>query len=87
MNIGHIKAARVENSPRLQRLLAFLTKRGEKGATTRQIIHEANVCCVNTAVAELRANNYRINCVYVRETKSGARIYRYRLDPNRTILW
>ena len=74
---GHIRAARVEHSPRLIRLLDYLLDRGPKGATTRQIIENAHVLAASTAVSELRFRGYLIRCDFVRETKTGGRIYRY----------
>ena len=63
--------ARLESSPRLQRVLAAL--RGAVRLSTREIIERANVCAVNSCVAELAANGYRIDC-----TREGA-IWFYRL--------
>ena len=57
-----IHAAKLENSPRLQRFYSVL----RKGArlTTRQIIQKANVCNPNTCAAELNApiNNIPVKC-------------------------
>jgi hypothetical protein len=73
-----LHAARVEKSKRLQRVLVFLGKRGEAGATTREIQDHANLCAVNTAISELRKNGYRITCTAVKgKRKDGARIYKY----------
>lgn len=52
--------ARLENSGRLQRVLAVL-KQG-RAKTTRQIVREAHVCAVNSIISELRANGIRIEC-------------------------
>ena len=58
--LGRIKAARLD-SPRLQRVLRLL----EDGRphTTRGILRRANVCCVNTVIAELRHHGAKIDCV------------------------
>ena len=57
-----IHAAKIENSPRLQRFYSVL----RKGArlTTRQIIQKANVCNPNTCAAELRdpINGIPVEC-------------------------
>ena len=46
--------ARLSSSPRLQRVLRVLSDGQEH--STRDLIREANVCAVNSIVAELRAN-------------------------------
>jgi hypothetical protein len=77
---GRIHFARLSASPRLQRLLAFLRERGEKGATTMEIITGASVVAVNSAVKELRMNGYRVECVMERGGKDAAsNVYRYTL--------
>lgn len=55
-----LRAARLAASPRLQRVLALL----QDGAphTTRDIVRRAKVCAVNSCIAELRDNGYRIAC-------------------------
>ncbi len=75
-----IHAARLETSPRLQRVRDFLVERGSMGATTLEIIRKADVCAVNTAVAELRACGLKIRCEYERETESRSRVFRYKLE-------
>lgn len=55
-----LKAASIATSPRLQRVLAVL-RDGEEH-TTRDIVRRAHVCAVNSCIAELRANGYRIAC-------------------------
>lgn len=52
--------AQLKNSKRLQRLLKVLED-GQKHSTF-DIITEAKICAVNSAVAELRANGFNINC-------------------------
>ena len=53
-------AARLESSPRLQRVLEFLLH-GE-GRTTMDIVIGAEVCAVNSCIAELRDNGFDIDC-------------------------
>lgn len=55
-----IHYAKIENSPRLQRLREYLSD--YQPHTTLDIIRNAEICAVNTAVAELRKNNYKIDC-------------------------
>ena len=57
---GTIHAAKVENSPRLKRVLALLSD--HKPHTTRDIIEMAHCCAVNSCVSELRENGYEIAC-------------------------
>lgn len=66
--------ANADRSARLQRVLNVLRIAGRDGMTTAEIIHEAHVCAVNSAVAELRANEYEISC----ECESRG-VFRYRL--------
>ncbi len=55
-----MKAASVDQSPRLQRVLRVL----EDGRphSTRDLVVSADVCAVNSCIAELRANGYLIDC-------------------------
>jgi hypothetical protein len=53
-------AARLENSPRLQRVLDVLMT--GRDLSTLDIVVEAGVCAVNSCIAELRANGYDIRC-------------------------
>ena len=53
-------AARLEHSPRLQRVLQLL---GDgRWYSTLDIVIGAGVCAVNSCVAELRANGFDIAC-------------------------
>lgn len=52
--------ARIDRSPRLQRVRDLLSD-GRKYSTL-DIIQGARVCAVNSIVAELRANGFRIDC-------------------------
>lgn len=53
-------AADLAHSPRLQRVADLLTDGQEH--STMEIIHAAQVCAVNSIVAELRANGLEIVC-------------------------
>lgn len=75
--MGHIHAANPAKSRRLQAVLAFLIKRGQEGATTREIIKACEVCAVNAIVPELRANGYKITCKVKGDPVTGGRVARY----------
>lgn len=78
--MGSINAAKLENSPRLQRLLSFLQERGDVWATSRTIRRATNVEAVHTAIAELRANGAVIRCE--RRQVGGKNRPVYRLDKS-----
>ena len=63
--------AKLENSPRLQRVLARLAD--GKPHSTRDIMHKALVCAVNSCVDELRENGFNISC------KRTGRLWLYQL--------
>lgn len=85
MRTGKIHAAKLEASPRLQRVLAFLKARGSAGATTREIVVECDVCAVNSIIDELRENGVLIACRAAGRTQDGANVYRYSLEPARPV--
>jgi len=73
--MGTIHFAKLDNSPRLQRLLMLLSDGREY--STMEIVHRAQIVAVNSAVSELRFNDVPVNC---RQTFDGdSRIYKYRL--------
>ena len=75
--------ARLSRSPRLQRLHAYL--RDGREHSTREIVAGANVCAVNAAIAELRANGAEIECRQAVDPAKGSRIFLYRMTrPART---
>jgi len=76
--MGQIHAAKLENSPRLQRVLRVLREADGLWMTTWQIIQRARVCAVNTAIAELRWNGIEVEC---RRMPDGN--YAYRLAGKR----
>jgi hypothetical protein len=55
-----MNAASIEKSARLGRVLDLLSQGGE--FTTLDIIRQAEVCAVNSIVAELRQNGFDITC-------------------------
>lgn len=66
-------AARIEDSPRLQKVRDFLRRRP---ATTLEIVQGCGVCAVNSIIAELRANGFVIDCSAVKGQRG---VYRYSL--------
>lgn len=52
--------ARLESSPRLQRLAEVLADGREH--STLDLALRAGICAVNSAIAELRENGYDIDC-------------------------
>lgn len=78
--MGVIHFAKLEKSERLQRVLAVLMVGG--AYTTLQISRRANVCAVNSCIAELRENGYDIKCKQIGGPKApeGER-FEYTLTP------
>ena len=70
-------AARLDRSPRLQRVHALLSDGAEY--STRDIIQGAEVCAVNSCIAELRANGFYIENRQIKDPKTGRRIWLYRM--------
>jgi len=73
-------AAKVESSPRLQRVLALISDGSEH--STRDIAQGAEVCAVSSCVAELRAAGAVIHCRQVmRRHPDGTmrRLFYYRM--------
>lgn len=74
--MGKIHAAKIENSPRLQRVQALLSDGQWHG--TREIVLAADVCDVNSIMDELRAKPNELaiitRCV-------GRGLYEYKLLP------
>ena len=53
-------SARLHNSDRLRRVLDAIADGAEY--TTLEIMQRSHVCAVNSCIAELRENGYRITC-------------------------
>ena len=70
-----IHYAKIEDSERLQRVHKLLSD--GRWHSTREIMREADVCAVNTCIAELRANG----CPIVTYC-SGRGRYGYKLERN-----
>lgn len=71
-------AARLSNSPRLQRTLDVLRAHPD-GCTTLELVLHTGSCAAHSDVAELRANGVNVACAYDR-TANGRRVYRYRIE-------
>jgi biotin operon repressor len=69
-----MRAARLENSARLQRVAALLSDGREY--STLDIVIGASVCAVNSCIAELRENGFRIACRRVGD------VWYYRMEGN-----
>ena len=72
-----IHAAKIEQSPRLQRFLAYQMDAKATGATGLELIAETRNLNPHTSAAELRANGVSVICRLDRITEDGARVYRY----------
>ncbi|MDE0203323.1 MAG: hypothetical protein OXI25_03955 [Chloroflexota bacterium] len=70
-------AARLDRSPRLQRVHALLSDGVER--STLDISRQANVCAVNSCIAELRVNGAWIECRQIVDPADGSRIFKYRM--------
>ena len=69
--------ATIARSPRLQRVLEALSDGVEH--STLDIVREAEVCAVNSCIAELRANGADIGCRQIRNS-GGQRLWMYKLN-------
>lgn len=67
-----MKSAKLKTSQRLQRVLAVLSDGQEH--STRDIVYEADVCAVNSIIAELRANGVGITC-----KRQSRNVFTYRI--------
>ena len=74
-------AARIENSERLQAVLAVLSRGGRW--STRDLVEATGRYAINSIVAELRENGFRIECKPGTEIENGRKkkVWRYRLVP------
>ena len=70
-------AARLDRSPRLQRVHALLSDGIER--STLDIATSARVCAVNSCIAELRENGAWIECRRIRNPANRAPIWLYRM--------
>ncbi|HKI50507.1 MAG TPA: hypothetical protein VJ995_00400 [Geothermobacteraceae bacterium] len=78
---GKIRSAKLETSDRLKRVLSLLQDGRWHG--TRDILMRADVCAVNTAIAELRDNGFTIES---RCAGRGRYEYQLQIEAQRS-LW
>jgi hypothetical protein len=71
-------AARIDQSPRLQRVAELLSD--GRWYSTLDIVVGAGVCAVNSCVAELRANGLAIECRRVGKERFEYRLIRAGAD-------
>ena len=76
MPVGAMHAAKLERSPRLQRVYKYL-RRASDWRSTRDIVYGADVMAVNSCVSELRANGIGVDC----EPRGKIYVYRLRAEP------
>ena len=74
--------AHLATSPRLQRALAVLRARRGRWTTTRTLLRAANICAVNSVIAELRENGIAVECE--QRVEGGRRRWAYRLKDEGT---
>lgn len=67
---------RLATSPRLQRALRTL-KKARGRISTRSLMRQADICAVNSVIAELRENGAEILCEQI--VRKGKRIFYYTL--------
>ena len=72
-----LHAARIATSDRLRRVHDLLADYNEH--STLEIVATAQVCAVNSIIAELRANGAVIVCTQRRDPESGRRSWYYRM--------
>ena len=70
-------AARLDRSPRFQRVHALLA--GGRERSTLDIAMSARVRAVNSCIAEFRANGVEIECRQIRNPANGEPIFLYRM--------
>lgn len=74
--------AKLESSPRLQRLYSFLTGRGSVGATSMEIVQHCNIMNPGCSISELKRNGIIIDCRPEGATEDKRRKFRYTFVEN-----
>ena len=74
-----MNAAKISKSKRLQRLMSYLADC--RWHTTLEIVNGARICAVNSAVSELRANHFNIEC------ERDGDVWKYRMVPKQDELF
>ena len=75
--MGHIHAAHLATSERLQKLLYLLKAHVLEGITSLEINEALGILNPGTEVSALRRNGFDIDCKYDGKTSTGAKRYRY----------
>lgn len=75
-----IHFANAKKSNRLRKVLSYLKDRGNRGATTRDLVEATGQVAINSIAAELRAQGYRISCTFQGRSLEGNSIFRYRWE-------
>ena len=78
---GIMHHARLENSPRLKKLLAALSD--GQWHSTAELSHRCHNYAVGTSISELRANGKLIEAKHVRAEISGQRWFEYQLTVDK----
>ncbi len=78
---GIMHHARLDNSPRLKKLLGALSD--GKWHSTAELSHRCHNYAVGTSVSELRANGKLIESRHVRSEISGERWFEYQLTMDK----
>jgi hypothetical protein len=84
--VNSFHAAKIESSPRLQRVLDFLRERGTAGATTWEINSVCRTTRAPSDLSELAHNGIAHTCELEEVKQDGTRVFRYRLIPKQTEL-
>lgn len=71
---------KLDKSSRLQKILQYLHKRGDRGATTAEIATKFKLQSASTWLSMLRHNGVDVLCEYVKTTDDGAKIFRYKVS-------
>ena len=77
-------AARLSSSSRLKRVHALLAD--GRAHSTLAIVQQAQVCAVNSIIAELRANGAKIVCRQWVDPATGQRLWLYQMRRSAPVL-
>ena len=74
---GRIHAGSIHGDTHAANLVSFLSERGWRGATSREIRQHLDTCSVSAAAAEVRAHGFSVPCRPEPTTERGRRPFRY----------
>lgn len=74
---GRIHAADWRKSRRCMAVVSVLSD--SQPHSTMEIIERGHVCAVNSIVAELRENGFKIDCRFRERTADGGSVYEYQM--------